>query len=113
MEQFKARLVAKGYTQEYGVNYEETFSPVVKMSTIRCLIALAIKKSWTIFQFDVNNTFLHGDLNEEAYMVVPQGIENPNGKVCRLRNLFMGSSNPQGNGLLSFHLNCNYWVIRS
>jgi len=73
VSRYKPRLVAKGYAQTYGINYEETYSPVVKMTTIRVIIAMATTKGWFLHQMDVKNVFLHGDLWEKVYMEQPPG----------------------------------------
>ena len=84
---YKARIVAKGYAKKYGIDYEETFSPVVKMTTIRVLITLAVSKTWSLYQLDVKNAFLDAELEEEVYMEQPQGYmrqQYPN-YVCKLK----------------------------
>ena len=70
----------------YGVNYAETFSHVAKISSVRILISLAANLGWPLFQLDVKNAFLNGDLKEEVYMEQPPGFvaQGEPGKVCRL-----------------------------
>ena len=74
IECYKARLVAKGFTQEYGIDYEETFTPVARISSVRALLVVAATSKQDFFQMDVKNTFLNGDLSEEVYMQPPPGL---------------------------------------
>ena len=62
VHRYKARLVPKGYSQTYGIDYDETFTPVVKMGNVRTLISCAVNFGWPLHQLDVKNVFLHGDL---------------------------------------------------
>ena len=73
LERLKARLVAKGFNQVDGVDFSETFSPVVKLASIRLSLTIAIVKGWEIHQLDVKNAFLHGHLSQPVYMQQPPG----------------------------------------
>uniref|UniRef100_A0A2N9G4E2 Integrase catalytic domain-containing protein n=1 Tax=Fagus sylvatica TaxID=28930 RepID=A0A2N9G4E2_FAGSY len=90
MERYKARLVARGFTQEYGIDYEETFAPVARLTSVRSLLAVAAVRHWPLFQMDVKNAFLNGDLLEEVYMQPPSGYPDSQNQVCRLRRALYG-----------------------
>lgn len=88
----KARLVAKGFTQQYGVDYLETFVPVSRHETIRLLLAVAAQRRWKLFQLDVKSAFLNGKLKEEIYAEQPPGFEEEGKEdyVLRLHKALYG-----------------------
>jgi len=92
VEHFKGRLVAKGYAQMYGIDYDETFAPVVRFSSIRTLLAFAVQNSLLIHQMDVVTAFLNGNLSEEIYMQQPDGYIQVGNEhlVCKLKKSLYG-----------------------
>ncbi|KAJ9560965.1 hypothetical protein OSB04_006125 [Centaurea solstitialis] len=89
---FKARLVAKGFTQTHGIDYDETFSPVAMLKSIRILMAISAYFNYEIWQMDVKTTFLNGRLTEDVYMQQPEGFVDPKNpdKVCKLLKSIYG-----------------------
>ena len=86
---YKARLVVRGCQQKEGVlDYKETFSPLVETNSLRLLFALAAKENLNIMTFDIKTAFLHGELEEEIYIKIPEGYNAP-GKVCLLKKHYM------------------------
>lgn len=90
IDRYKARLVVKGFTQKYGIDYQETFCPVVKFSSIRMILATAANEKLILKQFDIKTAFLYGELDEEIYMKQPVGFNDNSGKVCRLHRSLYG-----------------------
>jgi Reverse transcriptase (RNA-dependent DNA polymerase) len=82
--------VAKGYSHRYGVDYEETFSPVVRHTSTRILIAMAVKNNLKIHQMDVVTGYLQSNLTENVYMEQPEGFSDESGRVCHLKKSIYG-----------------------
>ena len=89
---YKARLVTKGYRQIHGIDYDETFSPVAMVKSIRILLAIAAYYDYEIWQMDVKTAFLNGNLTEDVYMSQPEGFVDPEneGKICKLQRSIYG-----------------------
>jgi hypothetical protein len=92
LDKYKARLVAKGYKQRYGIDYEDTFSLVVKAATIRIVLSIVVSQVWSLRQLDVQNAFLHGVLEEDVYIRWPPGFEDKKHPhyICKLDKALYG-----------------------
>ena len=88
----KARLVAKGYGQVQGIDYDETYSPVATLKSVRIILAIAAYFDYKIWQMDVKTAFLHGNLTEDMYMIQPEGFVDHTSTsiVCKLKRSIYG-----------------------
>lgn len=86
---YKARLVVRGCQQQYGIHYEETFSPVINITSLRILFGIAAKRNYKIKKFDIKTAFLNGKLDKKIYMMPPEGY-NVENKVCVLKKALYG-----------------------
>ena len=108
INRYKARLVARGFTQIHGIDYEETFSPVVKIQTVLTVFGLVNAQQLLLHQMDVDTAFLYGDLDEEIYLKAPDGIET-RGKVLKLKKSLYGlkQASRNWNNTIDKHLLAN------
>ena len=90
ISKYKARLVAKGFNQKEGIDFSETFSPVSRLSTVRSVLSVAARDKLYLLQFDVSTAFLYGDLEEDIYMIQPEGCDDGSGRVCHLKRSLNG-----------------------
>ena len=92
VDHLNARLVAKGYTQVYGSDYYDSFSPVTEIASVCLLLSMATMQSWPLYQLDIKNVFLHGDLAKEVYMKQPPKFvaQGESELVCRLHRSLYG-----------------------
>ena len=92
MEKYKACFVAKEFSQKEGIDYEETFTPVARYSSIQTIISLAAKMGWRVHQMDVKTAFLSRVIEEEVFIEQPKGfeVENRESHVCRLQRALYG-----------------------
>ena len=92
VDKLKAWLVAKGYAQQHGVDYTEVFAPVARIDIVRMIVALAVQKSWLIYQLDVKSAFLYGELSEDLFVEQPKGYEQKGNehKVYKLHKALYG-----------------------
>ena len=116
VQTYKARLVAKGFKQIHGIDYDETFSPVAMLKSIRILLAIAAHYDYEIWQMDVKTAFLNGNLTEDVYMIQPEGFVDPqnSGKVCKLQKSIYGLKQASRSWNLRFdEVICQFGFIKS
>ena len=96
VSRYKVRLVIKGFSQRYGIDYSQTFSPAAKMPTIRSILSITASEQMHLAQFDVSTAFLYGELEEVIYMQQPEGYDDGTDQVCQLQKSLYGLKQAPG-----------------
>ena len=105
-------MAVLGNKQEYGVDYEETFALVAKMTTVRMVFSIATSHGWPLHQMDVKNAFLHDDLKEDIYMVLPPGLSSPSSSdVCKLKRSLYELKQAPRHGLINSDQPCFAFLL--
>lgn len=87
---YKTRLVAKGYLKKFFHDYKDIFAPVAKAFIVRILLTIAAQQGWFVHHLDINNSFLHGNLDDELYLIPPKKCKAPSSYVCKLNKSLYG-----------------------
>lgn len=107
VKRYKARLVARGFTQEYGVDYLETFAPVLKYKSLRLMLALSATTTRKITQLDIKTAFLNADVQEDIYMQAPEGMSVNSDEVLKLKKALYGIKQAPR----EWNININHYLI--
>jgi hypothetical protein len=103
ISRYKAKIGSKGFQQVHGIDYDETFTRVTKMDSIRLALTIVTAKGWQVHHMELDNEILHGDLYEEIYMEQPQGFMQDSSLVCRLKKYLYGLKQAPRAWLLLMH----------
>jgi hypothetical protein len=94
----KSHLVAKGHSQKPEIDYNDTFAPAGDKAILRFVLSFALHLGYELFQLDIDNAYLYGNLKETIYMIQPEGFDDGSGRVYLLQNASMASKNPEEDG---------------
>jgi len=103
IKRYKARLVARGFSQTKGIDYFETFAPLVRYKSVRIILSMVTKHDMELMQFDIKTAFLNSPIEEDIYMQQPEGYEDGSNRVCHLKRGIYGLKQSSRNWNNKFH----------